>query len=1034
MQEQQRDLVAGGHSLQWNDPETAETKRNAHLLEVDEAQVAHSATQPLEDKAHPDDGFEPAVGPGATEESQEVVLEPGLRGAGVAAPQVELPAAVAAEANPTNLTSGEDQDESKSDKNDASAPADEKQDQSAETQLEEDAVREQSSSFEVIYSRDEPPLVQEVSQTTIRSKRAREVGDLKGRPHAPEADVPTAEKPARLDGKDAKRQYEPDTPSHLVRITVMGLAGIIVNPDRCRDVSGNKSDPAPPSEMRALVTVSDSIVSVGKATALSNKLMPVSSDPIVVNTTSTIDEEGNSRAKSPSIELQNQSMGARQLVAVWGENADAAVSFYINLAEGHDTKESGDGRIHNVSTSLSVNLALVEEGESGITAALPLGAAELPVSISSSVEPTLPNCLDLSLCPFSDDEESKNLPSSTLMEVMRKGKGLAGTVRPSMSAIDGFNEAYQCGEGIVRVLVEVHEVGSESEKRCFARSATDRPGKEPTEQVKDEESQTLRSRCSSLGSWDGDDEATQGVNITTCVSEDSHDGKLNSLSASWDDEDSQGVDFDDLCVCQPDPKSRAFDIATPKSQRTTRTPRNGGSSACTSLLGCFFPASFLQQPTELDVMSTSTTGVERDVPVEQKTVDKDVPVEDDEKPGEQNDDNEQRAKPSVVAQMENKTKDDLDGNAPFDEEQTSPLKRYEYISVDRDIGQNESVEVDCYVPEIMPQVSHDSSSTIEGPAYGLDLGEPGEEEEDTPALPRCDSTVEGPEYGEDMVEPELEPKPVQQETPVGPRRVEAKKRERELRTSTPVVMEDEEAPAPGDDGLCSSPDVPSKIVMVPSGAPSLGDLTMTTHEFTNSPTKTTTQKKKKPNKINNVKSPPETPKSAVMLGFPVAFGGSGLIATRAVRTATSEDMKDVESFHRPDMSSRQLSTDEEYMSSDRSTRVDSRDDQKEPTLIVEATDSASSVPPTNITYMKPESVLRSDSNNSSRATPISKSVSFGDERIPRLSQRVGSPSSLEVPSEVSVAGKTFNLNINAVRLGGRAFQEAYKDKVLAGLG
>ena len=105
--------------------------------------------------------------------------------------------------------------------------------------------------------------------------------------------------------------------THVVRVTVLGLAGITVDRSKCRYSSKDAHLPASPSKMRAVVAFSRNSVIRG-TTTLSKPLTRSPNDDVVVATTDTEEAEISSVAKSAPVDVlaSTQAEGEQEISPV----------------------------------------------------------------------------------------------------------------------------------------------------------------------------------------------------------------------------------------------------------------------------------------------------------------------------------------------------------------------------------------------------------------------------------------------------------------------------------------------------------------------------------------------------------------------------------------------------------------------------------------------------------------------------------------------------------------------------------------------
>jgi hypothetical protein len=269
--------------------------------------------------------------------------------------------------------------------------------------------------------------------------------------------------------RSAHREKDANDGTHVIRVTVLGLAGITVDRSKCRYSSKDAHLPASPSKMRAVVAFSRNSVIRG-TTALSKPLTRSPTDDVVVATTDTEEAEISSVAKSAPVEVvastqseeqeispvddsekedtaavdensatheitsTNPSPQLRRHLAVWASEDLSIGSTVTFEAALHRYDSAGDKSTAASSAfapkSFDLTIGLTESKSSDQTAvALPLGVATLTVTgdestNGESVMVDLPVWTLLQTRPLDNADGSDGYPLITLVpasESMKDG-------------------------------------------------------------------------------------------------------------------------------------------------------------------------------------------------------------------------------------------------------------------------------------------------------------------------------------------------------------------------------------------------------------------------------------------------------------------------------------------------------------------------------------------------------------------------------------------------------------------------------------
>lgn len=233
------------------------------------------------------------------------------------------------------------------------------------------------------------------------------------------------------------------TGGHVVRITVLGLAGVTVDRKKCRDSTKKKFHPAPPSEQKVVVAFFSGNSKIKGITTLSKNLTSSPSD----------------------FEQQRH-------VAVWTSSDGTAMGSVVTF-EANLTPEEVEGR------PFGLTVAMAEDDDCDHKVALPFGIATLPIR-GDECKSGQSVTLDLRVSSLTADEEKH-----PMLAIQKKTKDLPRKRRalqrlfsnqqkikiPSEGQRRAFEKTYSMdgGEGILRISLEVYEKGSHVEKTFVSR-------------------------------------------------------------------------------------------------------------------------------------------------------------------------------------------------------------------------------------------------------------------------------------------------------------------------------------------------------------------------------------------------------------------------------------------------------------------------------------------------------------------------------------------------------------------------------------
>jgi len=270
--------------------------------------------------------------------------------------------------------------------------------------------------------------------------------------------------------------------NHVVRVTVLGLAGITVDRPKCRDKSAKVSAPAEPRKMKAVVAFSRNSNMKGMST-LSKHLTRSPSDDIVFGQQGKMQDDETATNTTGTLDRPQRH------VAVWASDTStlgSVVTFEVPLMS------SGKERFSPKSFDLTI--ALAEDDQSEHHVALPFGIAslaitgneckngrsiklDLPVLSLSAARPLKRVGTDkkkgtsgypmIAISPKTKDLPKKKKGLQRLFQRQQKAKV------PTEISRNAFAHAYSMdanGDAILRVSLEVYEKGSELEKTFKSRN------------------------------------------------------------------------------------------------------------------------------------------------------------------------------------------------------------------------------------------------------------------------------------------------------------------------------------------------------------------------------------------------------------------------------------------------------------------------------------------------------------------------------------------------------------------------------------
>jgi hypothetical protein len=265
---------------------------------------------------------------------------------------------------------------------------------------------------------------------------------------------------------------------YVVKVSILGLAGITVDRPKCRDHSYSKHAPAPPRDMTAVVSILHDSQSQG-STQPSNALKRSPQDGVIIRARCADGQEEVVPVVTSGLEKRRQ-----RHVAVWNyddKSQDASIVFHTKLlrldADADQTAVSSAFARKN----FELIVGLVDNVADAETKyALPIGAANL--AISADHPHSLVAVMDLPVNPLAFSESSSTnyvaIPTDAdAGEKNKKKRGLArvfsrkqavehkeeSVIHVSDAEKEEFCAAYAVdsnGDVLLRVEVEVWEKGT----------------------------------------------------------------------------------------------------------------------------------------------------------------------------------------------------------------------------------------------------------------------------------------------------------------------------------------------------------------------------------------------------------------------------------------------------------------------------------------------------------------------------------------------------------------------------------------------
>lgn len=285
---------------------------------------------------------------------------------------------------------------------------------------------------------------------------------------------------------------------YVVKVSILGLAGITVDRPKCRDHSYSKHAPAPPSDMTAIVSILHDSQSQG-STPPSNALKRSPQDGVIIRARCADGQEEVVDVPTSGLEKRRQ-----RHVAVWNydeDSQDTSIVFHTKLLRLDEDAAQTAASSALARKHFKLIVGLVDNvSDTETKYALPVGAANL--AISADHPNGLVAIMDLPVYPLAFSPKSSTnyvaIPADTdAGEKKKKKRGLARVfsrkqaVEPKEEPVvhvsdaekEDFCSAYAVdlnGDALLRVEVEVWEKGmapsvvSRASTKASKRSKTSR--------------------------------------------------------------------------------------------------------------------------------------------------------------------------------------------------------------------------------------------------------------------------------------------------------------------------------------------------------------------------------------------------------------------------------------------------------------------------------------------------------------------------------------------------------------------------------
>jgi len=320
----------------------------------------------------------------------------------------------------------------------------------------------------------------------------------------PSRDKGSASSARRL--RDGCNSLGKDVP-HVVRATVLGLAGLTVDQSLCRD-GGKGAKPPLPNNMRAVVAFSRG-ASIHGTTCLSRPLTLSPKDDIVHSTMPSSDmASGASAFSGEKVEVRDASKGGTtRHVAVWASGEKTLGSEVMFETPLHHSEKRTATSISSASSafapkSFELLVALTEDTDEESKIAIPLGVASLAISgdeclKGESVTLDLPVMSLRQARPLASNKNgtvgfplisiSKKSSKDLKIDSVKRTSSFkrffkSKTPTPSVSERKGFASAYSmdaAGDAIIRISLELAAKGSPLDQIFESRRQKAKTAKKP---------------------------------------------------------------------------------------------------------------------------------------------------------------------------------------------------------------------------------------------------------------------------------------------------------------------------------------------------------------------------------------------------------------------------------------------------------------------------------------------------------------------------------------------------------------------------
>jgi hypothetical protein len=313
-------------------------------------------------------------------------------------------------------------------------------------------------------------------------------------------------------------------PTHVIRVNVLGVAGITVDRNKCNDICRKKGQPAPPKKMRAVVAVARG--SQIQGTTIPSKLLARSpNDDVIVAGTAVDGDESlpvNGSRRGDDEQTQDTDWdNLHRHVAVWASEDNLSLGSLMTFDACLSTSTTVDKRGSTalvsskyVPKSFELIVALTEDSKAYNEVALPFGVANINISgdecpQGETIVLDLPVLSLMQAKPLASNENGlasyqmiAMKPKKAESGVARKKRGALGRLfrkkndtkspsTPSIAERSRFTEAYSTdpsGDAILRVQLQVIKKAPSNFQRESILAMTEiTPGVKALEQEKKRE-------------------------------------------------------------------------------------------------------------------------------------------------------------------------------------------------------------------------------------------------------------------------------------------------------------------------------------------------------------------------------------------------------------------------------------------------------------------------------------------------------------------------------------------------------------------